>query len=291
MIDYDLPLWRPPSEGDNLIIQASVGCSFNRCTFCSMYRGKDYRARPLDAVLADIDEAARLWPETTRVFLADGDAWGLPTETLLKICAHLKLRFGQLQRVSAYATPFNLIRKSVEELTLLRQAGMTLAYVGIESGSDTLLKKIAKGSAAQMEAGLARALDGGIKVSATVITGLGGKTYWREHVEATAALVSRTPPTYLSTLQLVLTDQTAEGYFDRFKEDFSFQDDFGVLDELRLLIELIDPPRPIIFRSNHASNALALAGNLPKDKIALLGRIDDAAKGGQSLRPVWMRGL
>ncbi len=291
MIDYDLPLWRPPSEGDNLIIQASIGCSFNHCTFCSMYRSKEYRARPVDEVCADIDAAAKASPKATRVFLADGDAWGLPTETLLEICAHLKRRFPGLQRVSAYATPFNLIRKSVEELTALRHAGMTLAYVGIESGSDLLLKKITKGSATQMEAGLVRAIEGGIKVSATVIAGLGGKTHWREHMEATASLVSRAPPTYLSTLQLVLTDETRPLYYERFKEDFIPQDDLGVLDELTLLIQSIDPPKPIIFRSNHSSNALALAGNLPKDKNALLEQIDHAAKGENALRPRWMRGL
>jgi coproporphyrinogen III oxidase-like Fe-S oxidoreductase len=291
MIDYDLPLWRPPSEGDNLIIQASIGCSFNHCTFCSMYRSKDYRARPLEDVQADIDQAAKDWPHATRVFLADGDAWGLPTETLLAICAHLKLRFPALQRVSAYATPFNLIRKSAEELQSLRQAGMGLAYVGIESGSDLLLKKITKGSAAQMEAGLLRAIEGGIKVSATVINGLGGKTHWREHVEATAAMVSRAPPTYLSTLQLVLTDETAPIYFERFKENFIPQDDVGILGELALLIDRIAPPKPIIFRSNHASNALALAGNLPKDKASLLEQIQLAATGEQALRPSWLRGL
>ena len=288
---YDLPLWRPPSEGDNLIIQASLGCSFNRCTFCSMYRSKDYRARSIEEISADIDDAARQWPQATRVFLADGDAWGLPTETLLAVCRHLKLRFPALQRVSAYATPFNMIRKSVEELTALRQAGMTLAYVGIESGSDLLLKKITKGSASQMEAGLARALEGGVKVSATVITGLGGKTHWRRHMEETADLVSRVPPTYLSTLQLVLTEDTEPVYLERFKEPFIPQDDAGVLDELRVLIERIDPPRPIIFRSNHASNALALAGNLPKDKALLLRQIDGARSGEQVLRPKWMRGL
>lgn len=288
---YDLPLWRPPSEGDNLIIQASLGCGFNRCTFCTMYRSKTYRARTIAEICADIDVAAQHYPDTTRVFLADGDAWGLPTETLLAACAHLRLRFPGLQRVSAYATPFNLIRKSTEELVALRMAGMGLAYVGIESGSDRILKKITKGSAAQMEQGLARALDGGIKVSATVITGLGGKTYWQEHMEETARLVSRVPPTYLSTLQLVLSEESEPIFQERFKEDFIPQDDDGVLDELSALIQAIDPPKPIIFRSNHASNALALAGNLPKDQLRLLDQINQARSGGGSLRPKWMRGL
>jgi len=290
-MNYDLPLWRPPSEGNNLIIQASIGCSFNKCTFCSMYRSKEYRARPVKDVCADIDLAAGQWPDATRIFLADGDAWGLPTETLLEIAQHLRTRFPGLQRIGAYATPFNLIRKTADELNALRDAKMMLAYVGIESGSDRLLKKITKGSRAQMEAGLARALEGGIKVSATVITGMGGKTHWQEHMEETARLVNTVPPTYLSTLQLVLSDETEPHYLERFKEDFVPQDDSGVMAELKLLIESIDPPKPIIFRSNHASNALALAGTLPKDKASLLEQIEQVTLGEKALRPKWMRGL
>ena len=290
-LDYDMPLWRPPSEGGNLIIQASLGCSYNQCTFCTMYRTKQYRARPVADICADIDRAARLWPDATRVFLADGDAWGLPTETLLAVCTHLRLRFPALLRVSAYATPFNLLRKSVDELAALRQAKMTLAYVGIESGSDRLLKKITKGSAAQLEAGLVRAYEGGIKVSATVITGLGGSTFWREHMEETAKLVNRVPPTYLSTLQLMLTPEAEILFKENFNQPYQPQDDAAVLAELRLLIQLIDPPRPIIFRSNHGSNALALAGNLPKDQAQLIALIDAVCQGKSAVRPQWARGL
>ena len=290
-MQYDLPLWRPPSEGDNLIIQASLGCSYNHCTFCSMYRSKSYSARPPAEIFADIDLAARQWPDATRVFLADGDAWGLPTETLLSICAHLRTRFPGLQRVSAYATPFNMLRKSVDELQALRQAKMTLAYVGIESGADRLLKLITKGSVGQLEEGLSRAAHGGIKVSATVITGLGGQALWREHILETAKLVSRVPPTYLSTLQLVLTPETEPLFHGHFAEGFQPQDDAGVLDELKLLIESIESAKPIIFRSNHASNALALAGTLPKDQRLLLEQIADVAAKKEPLRPRWMRGL
>ena len=289
-MQYDLPVWRPPSEGNNLIIQASIGCSFNHCTFCTMYDSKTYRARPVDQVLADIDRAARQWPDANRVFLADGDAWGLDTVDLLAICAHLQRRFPGLQRVSAYATPFNFLRKSVEELQQLRQAKMTLAYVGIESGNDALLKKITKGSLKQMEAGLERAAEGGIKVSATVITGLGGHDCWRDHMLDTAALVNRVPLTYLSTLQLVLTPESEPRYRAAFGEDYRPQGDHAVLAELRLLLEHLNPPKPVIFRSNHASNALALAGNLPKDRDALIAQIDACAAQG-AVRPRWLRGL
>ena len=291
MLAYDFPLWRPPSEGDNLIIQATLGCGFNGCTFCSMYKIKGYQERPLEAVFADIEQAARVWPHATRVFLADGDAYGLPTEVLLAICAKLRACFPGLTRVSAYATPFNLLKKSAEEIRDLKAAKLSLVYVGIESGSDLILKKIAKGTSKVMADGLLRAAEGGLKVSATVINGLGGKTYWREHVEGTAALLNRVPVTYLSTLQLGLEDEVAPRFFERFGPDFVWQDDAGVLDEMALLVESLTPPQPVIFRSNHASNALPLAGTLPKDRTKVLAQIAAARGGGRGLRPEWLRSL
>jgi hypothetical protein len=290
MLSYSFPLWRPPSEGDNLIIQASLGCGYNHCTFCSMYKEKGYRARSLDEVFADIDQAAREWPDAHRVFLADGDAYGLPTETLAAICDRLAERFPALQRVSAYATQFNILRKTPEEIALLKDKRLGLVYLGIESGSDAVLKKIAKGSAKQLEAALIKARACGLKVSATVINGLGGKTLWQSHVDDTAALVNRAPPTYLSTLQLGLDTGVTERFFKRWP-DFAWQDDHGVLVELHRLVERLDPPAPVIFRSNHASNALALAGTLPKDKPRLLAQLDAALAGAVGLRPRWMRGL
>jgi len=290
-MNYDFPLWRPPSEGDNLIIQATLGCGFNNCTFCSMYKVKKYVERPLDAVFADIEEAARVWPDATRVFLADGDAYGLPTEVLAAICGKLKECFPGLTRVSAYATPFNLLKKSVEEIQALKAAKLSLVYVGIESGSDLILKKIAKGTSKVMEQGLIRAAQGGLKVSATVITGLGGKTHWREHIDATADLINRVPVTYLSTLQLGLEAEVAPRFFERFGEPFQWQDDYGVLEELHRLVERLNPPSPVIFRSNHASNALPLAGTLPKDKAKVLAQIEQAMNGERGLRPLWLRGL
>jgi len=290
MLDYDFPLWRPPSEGDNLIIQATLGCGYNHCTFCSMYKGKAYRERPLAEVFVDIDRAARAWPDATRVFLADGDAYGLPVDHLGALCDRLAAVFPDLQRISAYATPFNILKKSADEIRGLKAKKLSLVYLGIESGSDVLLKRIGKGGAAQMEAALKRAAEGGLKVSATVINGLGGKAGWEEHVDATAELINRAPPTYLSTLQLGLEAEAAPGFHQRFP-GFEWQDDAGVLGELRRLVERLAPPTPVIFRSNHASNALALAGNLPKDRAKLLAQIDAALSGAAGLRPRWLRGL
>lgn len=291
MLDYDFPLWRPPSEGDNLIIQATLGCRFNGCTFCSMYKDKDYRARSLGAVFDDIAAAARMWPGAHRVFLADGDAYNLPTEHLAAICQRLAASFPDLQRVSAYATPFNLLAKSVEEIRFLRDQKLSLVYVGIESGSDRLLKKIRKGNAAQMQAGLERAAQAGLKVSATVITGLGGQTHWQTHMDETADLINRAPVNFLSTLQLDLADTVAGRFMEKFGEPFLWQDDRAILVEMRRLVERLEPPRPVIFRSNHASNALPLAGTLPKDRGRVLAQIDRGLELGAGLRPRWMRSL
>jgi hypothetical protein len=291
VIDYDFPLWRPPSEGENLIIQATLGCRYNQCSFCSMYKVKEYRARPLPDVLADMDEAAAEWPEAHRVFLADGDAYCLDTPDLVALCDGLAARFPHLQRISAYATPFDILRKSEEDIALLKSKRLGLVYLGIETGWDDLLKRIAKGSAKQMEAALAKARATGLKVSATVILGLGGKRDWQAHIDATADLVNRAPPVYLSTLQLGLESTVAPRFFERWGPGFDWQDDQGVLMELRRLVERLDPPSPVIFRSNHASNSLALAGNLPRDKGKLLAQIDAALAGQVNLRPRWIRGL
>jgi hypothetical protein len=291
-IAYDMPLYRPPSEGSNLIIQATLGCSFNRCTFCSMYRDKTYRARPLEAVFADIEAAARDWPQAHRVFLADGDALVLTTETLIAILEHLAAAFPGLARVSAYATPKNLLDKPAEELVALKARKLSLVYMGIESGANPVLKRIRKGASQTTHArALGRAREGGLKVSATVILGLGGRAGWREHIAGTAELINREAPAYLSTLQLGLEDTVADAFLAAQGEGFEFQDDAGMLAEQELLLSLLDPPRPVIFRSNHASNCLPLAGTLPKDRDALLAVVAAARAGAAPLRPQWTRGL
>jgi len=289
---YDQPLFRPPSEGDNLIIQATLGCSFNQCSFCAMYRSKQYVARPLEEVIADIRTAATGWPDAQRVFLADGDALALPTEHLLALLRELAATFPRLTRVSCYATPGNIARKSAEELAQLREHKLALLYFGIESGSDLILKKITKGATQRrMAEVLHKAHVSGMKVSATVILGLGGTTHSDEHIDGTIALLNSAPVTYLSTLQLYLDDSIVEEFQRKFGEPFTMPDDHAILQEQERLIAGLNPPQPVIFRSNHASNALALAGNLPRDKDKLLQQLREAMEGNRPLRPFFMRGL
>ncbi|MFC1684955.1 radical SAM protein [Pseudomonadota bacterium] len=291
-LTYDMPLYRPPSEGNNLIIQATLGCSFNQCSFCSMYRHKQYRARPLEAVSRDIRQAAEDWPDAQRVFLADGDALALPTEQLVAILQELAATLPRLTRVSCYATPSNIRHKSTQELEQLRAHGLKLLYLGIESGSDLILKKITKGA---NQRGIAEAMtkadQSGLKVSGTVILGLGGIQHWQEHIDGTIELLNSAPITYLSTLQLYLEADIREEFATKFGEPFQMPDDQAILREQQRLISGIEPPKPVIFRSNHASNALALAGNLPKDRARLLEQIKEALDGQRPLRPDFLRGL
>lgn len=289
---YDMPLYRPPSEADNLIIQATLGCSFNQCSFCSMYRGKQYTVRALEDVFADIQLAVAQWPDAHRVFLADGDALALPTEHLLAILRELAKALPGLTRVSCYATPGNIQRKSADELALLRQHKLNLLYVGLESGSDMLLRKISKGATQRgMGEALSKAHASGMKVSATVVLGLGGSAYSEEHIDGTIALLNSAPVTYLSTLQLYLDASITAEFHRKFGETFEVQDDLAILREQERLISGLYPTQPIVFRSNHASNALALAGNLPKDREKLLLQLRQAIEGAHPLRPQFMRGL
>jgi len=292
MLNYDMPLYRPPSEGNNLIIQVTLGCSFNRCSFCSMYRTKDFSLRPLEEVLEEIQRLGRRFAGVNRVFLADGDALVAPTAHLLTILETLYAAFPRLERVASYALPANLRKKSLEELTQLRERGLNLLYYGIESGSADLLKRITKGATPHsMRAGLHKAKQAGLQISATVILGLGGQRYWQEHIDATAEFINQVELDYLSTLQLGLDPMIRQEFHEKFREPFLPQDDAGILLEQARFIEQLEPPAPLVFRSNHASNALALAGVLPQDKPQLMAQLQAALTGQVGLRPQWLRSL
>lgn len=292
MIDYNFPLYRPPAEADNIIIQATLGCSHNRCTFCTMYKSKRYTVRPLEELEKEIALLSRRFPDANKVFLGDGDALALPTDHLAKLLRLLKTSFPRLSRVSLYATAQNFLEKSIDELASLRAGGLTLAYFGIETGNDLLLSKIDKGvNQEQMIEALHKANEVGIKISATVILGLGGREYSDRHIADTAALINSVSINYLSTLQLGLEEGAAERFYRGF-EQFTPLNDLQILTEQRDLISMIDPHSRIIFRSNHASNALHLAGTLPKDKERLISEIDHALRIGEgALVPKWFRGF
>lgn len=292
MINYSYPLYRPPAEANNLILQVTHGCSYNHCSFCSMYKSKQFKVKNLDEAYKEIDILATSYPLAKRVFLADGDALCLETSHLVDILKYLQRSFPKLNRVSVYATAQNLLEKSEEELTLLKEHSLNLVYFGIETGNDLLLKKITKGvNAKQMVIALNKASKAGIKTSTTVILGIGGETFTQEHIRDTAALINQTEVTYLSTLQLGIDEDAKNSFYKHF-DDFKMLSDLQVLDEQKRFLEALAPRNRVIFRSNHASNALHLAGTFPKDKQRLVEEVKKAMSLGESaLVPKMFRGF
>ncbi len=292
MINYDYPLFRPPAEANNIIIQVTLGCSYNNCSFCSMYKTKNYEERKLEDVFAEIDAISGAYPDTRKIFLADGDALALDTEHLLTLLKYLQKSFAKLNRVSLYASTQNILAKSQKELELLRENKLSLIYYGIETGSDVVLKKITKGvSQSDIIKSLNLASDAGIKISATVILGIGGKEYSSLHVEETAKVINATKVNYLSTLQLGLEDDAKDNFYKHFS-DFESIGDLQILQEQKRFLELLHPTCRVIFRSNHASNALHLAGTLPKDRDRLVEELKQALEiGNSALVPEYFRGF
>jgi len=287
---YDMPLYRPPSEAYSLIFQVTLGCSHNRCAFCIMYRKKKFRIRPWEELKADILEAALSYRGITRIFLADGDALAIDTDYMLQILNFLYEKFPALERVSAYANPANLLEKSKEDLQRIRKAGLQMLYFGIETGDDELLVKIKKGATAQeLIVSAKKAIDAGFVLSATVILGLAGKKGSERHAIETARVCSAIHPHYLSALTLILEDDNR--YFSRcLGKDWEMMDKLEILNELRRMIEHFHLDK-CIFRSNHASNYLAIKATLNHDKERLLKEIDNALKNPAQLRPEFLRAL
>ncbi|MFA9374654.1 MAG: radical SAM protein [Poseidonibacter sp.] len=279
MINYHQPLYRPPAEANSIIIQATLGCSYNKCSFCTMYESKNFVIRKLEDVFSDIDKISKYYNDSNKLFLADGDALSLSTEHLIKIIDYAYLKFPKLRRVSLYASAFNLYDKSLDELKLLRSKGLTLIYYGIESGSFDILKKIQKPiSNKKMIDGLNKAYEANLKISATVILGLAGKKYSKEHITASANLINQVNITYLSTLQLMLEPHTKQKFIKNFKDEFQELNEKEMLEEQIEFISLLNPLNKVIFRSNHVSNILPLAGTLPKDKNRLLEELSFVIK-------------
>ncbi|WBU39435.1 MULTISPECIES: radical SAM protein [Marinobacter] len=293
-IEYVEPVFRPPSEAKSLILPVTNGCSWNQCTFCEMYTQpqKKFRARKPDDIRRDIARAAEAFESVPRVFLADGDAMVLPTRRLLEILADLKQAFPGLRRVSSYCLPRNLARKSLEELVELREAGLGILYVGMESGDDEVLRRINKGETWEStRSALEKIKQAGLTSSVMVLNGLGGEVLSRQHAINTATLCNETQPDYLSTL-VVSFPQGEERFRAGFGDDFVPLSQQGLFEEIRVFLEHLELDSTI-FRSDHASNYLVLKGNLGRDKQRLLGEVDLAIRdpGAAPLRAEWMRGL
>ena len=288
---YEGDIYRPPGEWKSYLLQATIGCSNNTCTFCGMYLDKKFHIRPIADILEDIRMAKAYYGDVERVFLCDGDAIIMRTQELLTILEALYRAFPSLQRVTTYAGPRSTLAKTPEELRTLREAGLTRAYLGVETGCDALLKQVKKGvDAAQMlEAGV-RLREAGMDLWVMVILGLAGTGEpSRRHMLDTAAMMNEMKPRHLSALTLTL-DPGTELYRDYRAGRFHPIPPRESLLEAKLLLENLTVD-PLHFTCNHASNYLPLKGGLPEDRDRFLSMLDRALAGEQELRPEWSRGF
>ena len=292
MLNYDAPLYRPPSEAQSLIFQVTLGCSFNECSFCDMYRSKEYSERSWEEVKSEIDLMAKTLPDTTRIFLADGDALNLSTDYMIKIVKYVYQKFPKLERVSCYAMPMNLLKKTPEELDLMNKAGLDRLYLGIESGNDIILKKVTKGATQKtMIKSCNKAKDAGFTLSCMVILGLGGTKYTKENAVDTAKVINAVQPDYVAALTLYLENGIKDEFITKFEGEFERLTDSQAIDELELLISKIDVEKEIIFRANHGSNAYNIGGTFPQDKLEMVERIAWMKKHPEVVRPQGLRGF
>jgi hypothetical protein len=255
-----------------------------------MYRSKVYLERPWSEIKAEIDLASESLFDTHRIFLADGDALNLPTEKLIQVLDYLHDKFPKVERISCYAMPKNLLQKSKEELLRLKTSGLTMLYVGIETGNNILLRKITKGATSTgIVKGCLRAIDCGYTLSCMIILGLGGKKYTEEHIQDTAKVISEISPHYLGALALIIDEGVYEEFMTKFNEKFEHLNDLELLDELSRLVESLSPKSQLIFRANHASNIYSLGGTLPADKKRLLSLIEELKNNPVMLKPKLLR--
>lgn len=292
MIQYQGRVYRPPSEADSLILQATLGCSYNDCTFCGMYRDKPFRVRKLPELMAEIGWARENLGDVQKIFLADGDALIAKTEYLEELTHACYAAFPSLRRVSCYASPQALDKRTVEEMTRLREAGLTQYYLGVESGHDEVLTNLKKGiDATNMIRVAQKATDAGVKLSTMILLGVGGRRLSREHALESARVINAIQPRFVSTLVVTpvegtpLHDQAMAGAFD----DLTPAE---LTLELRTFVAGLEL-KSTIFRSNHASNYLPLGGTLPKDKQRLVAELDAVlvSEDPRNYRPEWVRGL
>ncbi len=290
-MEYEGMIYRPPSEAYSLIIQVTVGCSHNRCTFCSMYKDKRFHIRQVEDVIADLTEMRRYYRRIDRIFLADGDALCLSNSKLLRILESIKSLYPECGRVSAYASAKDILRKTPAELTALRDAGIGMVYVGAESGSPEVLRRIQKsGTREEIIDGVRAAEDAGIRASVTFISGMGGQELWQEHAEMSASMLSAMDPSYASLLTLMI-EPIAPLYRELREGSFKLLTPAQVLDETELFLSGVDLEGPCVFRSNHASNYLSLRGDLPRDKERMLTEIRRAKQDPGTLKPEYFRAL
>ena len=280
-IQYNEPVFRPPGESQSAILQATIGCSWNKCAFCEMYTSKKFSSRNFDDVKSDIEKLAKIYSGVRKVFLVDGNAFVLSANKLIPILEEINLQFGKIQRISSYALSKDIITKSDDELKKLRSLGLKLLYIGIESGDDELLQLINKGETFQsIVDGISKAHDSGIETSIMIINGLGGRKYSHQHAIRSAEIINRLNPKFLSTLTLSLPFGL-DHFKNRFNGNYQQQNIKELFEELKVFIENTKVQN-VIYRSDHVSNNLILKGVLSKDNEMLIRQIDEAYRNTSS---------
>lgn len=287
-LQYIEPLFRPPSEADSLILQVTNGCSWNQCSFCEMYTQpqKKFKPRPEAEVLADIQRCGESMQGVRRVFLADGDAMVLSFRRLEAILQAIRMHLPSVSRVSSYCLPQNIANNTPEQLQSLRELGLSLVYIGAESGDDTVLQKVQKSETfASTRDAILKLKAAEIKTSVMIINGLGGKQYSQQHAIASAELINATQPEYLATLALFFRDG-GRRFSAEFGGDFEACSTLELFLEMQIFIQHLDLQQTI-FRSDHVSNNLVLKGVLNKDKTKLLAQIQQAVDYAARQGPNW----
>ena len=291
-INYEQPLFRPPSEADSLILQVTFGCTWNKCAFCEMYNMKQFHIKKEEDVLREIEAVAKIEPGIRKVFLADGNPMALSTRRLLTILNAINKSFPRVRRISTYALASDLLAKTHEELQELKTAGLKMIYVGIESGDDEVLKLMNKGETYETTVtGLLKAKAAGIKLSVIILNGVGGLKYSHQHAANSARILNAIQPEFASVLVLSFP-YGVERYHTKFGGEYVEMTIHDILKEMEVFISHTEL-EGTIFRSNHASNYLVLSGVLGKDKANFLELITFAINNPElaGLRHEWQRGL
>lgn len=281
---YEGNIFRPPSEAYSLIVQVTIGCAHNKCTFCSMFKDKQFRVRDQREVLEDLNDARKHYRRVERIFLADGDALVLTNEKLMTILNHIGKVFPECERISVYGSPQDVLNKTPEELKQLYENGVGIIYIGAESGSDKVLKDICKGATrAEIIEAVKKIEASGMKASVTFISGIGGRDGWEDHAIQTGTMISEMEPSYVGLLTLMtekgtpIVDDIQSGKFQLLTAE-------EVVAETLLLLKNTDVKRTCVFRSNHASNYVSLRGNLPQDKDKMTAMLRRAMEDSNMLK-------